>query len=168
MVRKDEVVSFTDSDRANLTVHKYGQAEIDEKCREYKKKYLKKQAVLMVLLACTVVLAIVGHGQLLELVMDLSTAFFVFLVLLERSYKKKGLHFLHRRHYVEVEVLGKLSEEVVPDTTLSPGAYASSFWPVIGRDEATGYISTFYISEDQYMDASRGDKVQIPIKGDRL
>jgi len=90
------------------------------------------------------------------------------LVLTERSSKKTDLHFLHRRYYVEVEVLGKLPDERVLSMTLTPGSDVTGFWPVIGRDEGTGYISTFYISEDQYMDASKGDKVQIPIKGDRL
>lgn len=73
-----------------------------------------------------------------------------------------------REYFIEFEVIEKLEREIITEGVLQ-GSPHSSFYPVIGRDTTTGYISKIYLDRwEDHVLAKEGNVMRLTIGKEKL
>lgn len=164
MVRENRRVFFTEEDRLNLKVHKYSADEMKQNLMDYRNKNNKRRGLCIALFLILLIPAIFVNRVGLSYAADIGLfAVFVAFTLSEILYRL-NMGNARLQYYIEIEVMDKLKVETVYENDVTTGAEVFSFYPVRGKDTASGYVCICYVDKEQYKNTAYGEKIRISVK----
>lgn len=166
MKRQGKTISFTEEDRKNFCVRRYSDLVISENVKRFRasenRRRLRFSALALVMLGCMKLLPTIKY----LLVLCFAVSLFIFLI---NEYAARiNINSAKREYFIEFEVIEKLEREIFTEGVLQ-GSPHSSFYPVIGRDITTGYISKIYLDRwEDHVLAKEGNVMRLTIGKEKL
>ena len=163
MYRNITDVSFTKEDMDNLMMRRYAEEELSEKWKTYAHMEWQKRCIRMCILFVILGISCTLKGDLRHICMVIIAAFLFWCILREYVSYANG-RVAKRKYYFEIEVAAKCPVETETVCTVDNGGEIFDFYPVIGVDMTSGYISRFYIDGKKYESAKPGSRLRIPVE----
>ena len=163
MYRNITDVSFTKEDMDNLMMRRYAEEELSEKWKTYAHMEWQKRCIRMCILFVILGISCTLKEDLRHICMVIIAAFLFWCILREYVSYANG-RVAKRKYYFEIEVAAKCPVETETVCTVDNGGEIFDFYPVIGVDTTSGYISRFYIDGKKYESAKPGSRLRIPVE----
>ena len=156
---EDGMIVYSEEDKKNLVIRKYLPQELEEKRKQFNKKRNKRRIIFAVIILFFIVLynAVVSSQYWCALCL----IFMVFLVIVCEDSDRTEIKAVLLEYYYEIQIEKLLPTESHMEGTLTPGIDLTTYFPVEGRDTTSGYRGVFYVAQDQYIGASKGEVVRI-------
>ena len=166
MRREKNTFYFTEEDKKSLCVRKYTDAEVKENVKRFQAKENTRRLGFALLLLTFI--RVIRLFPDLKYLFVLCISFVIFLIIFYECIAKLNMRYHKLGYYIEFVILKKLKRETYEFNQLDSGGM-SEYYPVIGQDTMTGYITKYYLYDWEENAVTKvGDRVRINVSSKEL